>query len=70
MKNNLSVLMGCKKVKLSDVQRSTKIARVTLDNLYHERHHNPSTKVVMKLCKYFEVTPNDFFGIKEERNYG
>ena len=39
-------------------------------SLYHEENPNPSTKVVMKLCKYFEVTPNDFFGIKGERNYG
>lgn len=70
MENNLSVLMGYKKLKLSEIQRGTDIARGTLDNMYHERHMNPNVKTVLKICDYLGVTPNDFFGIKGERNYG
>nr|DAN50770.1 MAG TPA: putative DNA-binding protein [Bacteriophage sp.] len=29
--------------------------------MYHERTENPDTRTVMKLCEYFNVTPNDFF---------
>ncbi|MDW4159696.1 helix-turn-helix transcriptional regulator [Staphylococcus saprophyticus] len=70
MENNLSILMGEKKANIADVHNGTGLPRTTISSLYHEVNPNPSTKVVMKLCKYFEVTPNDFFGIKGERNYG
>ena len=70
MENNLSILMGEKKTNIADVHKGTGLPRTTISSLYHEENPNPSTKVVMKLCKYFEVTPNDFFGIKGERNYG
>ncbi|ADL64899.1 hypothetical protein SAA6008_00842 [Staphylococcus aureus subsp. aureus str. JKD6008] len=34
--------------------------------MYHERTENPDTKTVMKLCEYFNITPNEFFGIIEK----
>ncbi len=54
-----------KKLKVSDVYKDTGIAKTTLYGLYKETTKNPDTKTVMKLCEYFEVTPNEFFGIKE-----
>lgn len=65
MKNNFSVLLGIKKVKIAEVSRETGISRTTLQTLYKENNKNPDTKTIMTLCRYFEVTPNDFFGIKE-----
>lgn len=65
MKNNFRILLAMKKLRVSDVYKDTGIAKTTLYGLYKETTKNPDTKTVMKLCEYFEVTPNEFFGIKE-----
>ncbi len=65
MKNNFSTLLGAKRKTMTDVFKATKISRTTLHGLYHEKTENPDTKTVLAICKYLEITPNDFFGIKE-----
>lgn len=62
MKNNLSLLMGMRRMKITDVYRDTGIARSTLHDLYNEKSENPDTKTIIKLCNYFKVTPNEFLG--------
>lgn len=64
MENNLSLLMGKKRCKISDIHRHTGISRTTLQNLYYGKTKNPDIQTVMKLCEYFRVTPNEFFGIE------
>lgn len=66
MNNNLSLLIGKKRISVSSLSSNTGISPTTLYSLYHERTENPDTKTVMKLCKYFDVTPNEFFGIAEK----
>ncbi|WP_239728000.1 MULTISPECIES: helix-turn-helix transcriptional regulator [unclassified Mammaliicoccus] len=66
MKNNLSLLMGKERCKISDIHRYTGVSRTTLQNLYYERTKNPDIQTVMKICKYFGITPNEFFGIKSK----
>ncbi len=66
MKNNLSLLMGKERCKISDIHRHTGVSRTTLQNLYYERTKNPDIQTVMKICKYFGITPNEFFGIKSK----
>ncbi|WP_414052086.1 helix-turn-helix domain-containing protein [Macrococcus animalis] len=65
MKNKFSAILGEKRLKVSDVYEATKISRTTLHALYHERTENPDTKTIMKICDFLDITPNDFFGIKE-----
>ncbi|HAR5241171.1 TPA: helix-turn-helix transcriptional regulator [Staphylococcus aureus] len=67
MKNNLSMLMGRNRISASKLSAKTGISRTSIHGLYHERTENPDTKTVMKLCEYFGVTPNEFFGINEKR---
>lgn len=64
MKNNLSMLMGKERISAVELSKETGISRSTIHGLYHERTENPDTKTVMTLCKFFGVTPNEFFGIE------
>ncbi|MCI2927467.1 helix-turn-helix transcriptional regulator [Staphylococcus hominis] len=66
MNNNLSMLMGRDRVSALKLSKETGISRTTIYGLYHERTKSPDMKIVMKLCDYFKVTPNEFFGIKEK----
>ena len=66
MNNNLSMLMGIDRVSALKLSKETGISRTTIYGLYHERTKSPDMQTVMKLCDYFEVTPNEFFGIKEK----
>ncbi|MDU0462081.1 MULTISPECIES: helix-turn-helix domain-containing protein [Staphylococcus] len=65
MKNDFRILIAERKLNIAEVNRDTGIAKTTLYGLYKETTKNPDTKTVMKLCEYLEVTPNEFFGIKE-----
>ncbi|MDK9843174.1 helix-turn-helix domain-containing protein [Staphylococcus equorum] len=65
MENNFRILIAERKLNIADVYEDTGIAKTTLYGLYKETTKNPDTRTVMKLCKYLEVTPNEFFGIKE-----
>ncbi|MEX6346909.1 MULTISPECIES: helix-turn-helix transcriptional regulator [Staphylococcus] len=66
MNNQLSLLMGKHRISALKLHKSTGISRSAIYGLYHERTENPDTKTVMKLCEYFDVTPNEFFGINEK----
>lgn len=65
MKNNLSMLMGKKKINTTKLSEETGISRNAIYGLYHERTINPDLQNLIKLCEYFEVTLNDFFDVKE-----
>lgn len=65
VKNKFRVLLAERKLNIADVHKDTGIAKTTLYRLYNETTANPDTKTVMKICDFLEVTPNDFFGIKE-----
>lgn len=66
MNNNLSLLMGKHRVSALKLHEKTGVSRTSIHGLYHERTENPDTKTVMKLCEYFNVTPNEFLGINKK----
>lgn len=66
MNNSLSMLMGRDRVSALKLSKETGISRTTIYGSYHERTKSPDMQTVMKLCDYFKVTPNEFFGIKEK----
>lgn len=55
MKNNLSALMGAKRVRISDLHQATGISRTTLSALYHERATNVGVDILQKVCDYLQV---------------
>lgn len=63
MENKFRVILAERKLKISDVYCATGIAKTTLYGLYHEKTKNPDSSTIMKVCKYLEITPNEFFGI-------
>ncbi|MGK8992344.1 helix-turn-helix domain-containing protein [Staphylococcus epidermidis] len=66
MNNNLSMYMGRDRITALKLSKETGISRSAIHGLYHERTKSPDMQTVMKLCDYFKVTPNEFFGIKEK----
>jgi putative transcriptional regulator len=50
LKNNLSKLMGEKKVKITELHRLTGLSRNTLTKLYYEKTDYISFKTIEKLC--------------------
>ncbi len=67
MKNNLSMLMGKYRITALKLSEKTGVSRTSIHGLYHERTTSPDIHTVLKLCKYFSITPNEFFGIKEKK---
>ncbi|AWI44122.1 transcriptional regulator [Staphylococcus nepalensis] len=63
MNNQFRVILAQKKLNISEVFKNTGIAKTTLYGLYYERTKNPDTSTIMKICRYLEITPNEFLGI-------
>ncbi|MDU0226363.1 helix-turn-helix transcriptional regulator [Staphylococcus aureus] len=66
MKNNLSMIMGQKRITATKLSEDTGVSRTTIHEFYHEKQINPSFSTVSKLCKSLDVTLNEFFGINEK----
>lgn len=52
IKNNLSMILGDRLLKISKVSEDTGIARSTLTNLYYKRSTMISFEVLGNLCEY------------------
>ncbi|MBU7228984.1 helix-turn-helix domain-containing protein [Staphylococcus pseudintermedius] len=63
MKNNLSMIMGKKRITAMKLSKETGVSRSTIHSLYHEKTKNPDTQTIIKLCEHLDVTPNEFLGI-------
>jgi len=66
VRNNLSMIMGQKRITATKLSEDTGVSRTTIHELYHEKQNNPSFSTVLKLCKALDVTLNDFFGINKK----
>lgn len=67
MRNNLSMIMGRKRITATKLSEDTGVSRTTIHELYREKQINPSFSTVSKLCKSLDVTLNEFFGINEKK---
>lgn len=61
------MLIAKNKISDSALSDVTGIFPNTLYALYHEWTKNTDTKTIMKLCKYFDVTPNNVLELKNIR---
>ncbi len=57
----LSIIMGEKRLKISDVANNTGINRGTISRLYHETATRVDLEVIDQLCDYLEVSLDDLF---------
>ena len=57
----LSIIMGEKRLKISDVAKSTGINRGTISRLYNETATRVDLEVIDQLCDYLDVKLEDLF---------
>lgn len=55
----LSAILGDRRIKVSDLVRSTGIARATLDRYYFDRIGSFDREVLEKLCRHLQVPLTD-----------
>ncbi|WP_049417784.1 helix-turn-helix domain-containing protein [Staphylococcus hominis] len=65
MKNNLSMLMGKKRISTLKLSEETGISRNAIYGLYHEKTSNPDIQNLITLCNYFGVSLNEFLNLEE-----
>lgn len=59
LKNNLSKLMGEKRIKLSELQKLTGLSINTIRRLYYDTTNTISFNTVEKLCNALECNTQD-----------
>ncbi len=55
----LSIIMGEKRLKISDVAKDTGINRGTISRLYYETASRVDLEVIDQLCDYFDIKLDD-----------
>lgn len=61
LKNNLSKLLGERKMKISELSRLIGYDYSSVSRLYHEKCEYVSLDMVDKICWALVVTPSDLF---------
>ena len=59
--NNLSTLMGSKRVRIAEIARITGLTNDTISKIYNDKTKGIDFKALDKLCWALECTPNDIF---------
>lgn len=61
LKNNLSKLMGEKRMKMSELEKISGLSQGTIIKLYYDRTKGIEFHTLERLCYALECTPNDIF---------
>lgn len=56
MKNNLSKIMGERRITSVKIANDTKISRTTIRSIYYEEAENVKLGTLKKICDYFGCT--------------
>jgi len=59
LKNNLSKLMGEKRIKIYELEQLSGVSRSTLTRLYYNQTNTISFNTIEKLCYSLECTTQD-----------
>ncbi len=54
------------KITYDFISKETGISKITLSRMAAKKGHNASAETIEKLCKYFDVTPNQLMTIVPE----
>lgn len=66
MENRFRIILAERKLSVTQVHNDTGISRSTLHGLKQEKSKMVNIEILLKLCNYLDITPNDFFGIKKD----
>lgn len=61
IKNNLSKILGEKRMKMAELQRLTGLGKTTIIRLYHNKTTNIDFNTMNKLCAALDCTAHDLF---------
>nr|DAO47890.1 MAG TPA: Cro/C1-type HTH DNA-binding domain protein [Caudoviricetes sp.] len=64
--NKFSMILGAKRLKITDVAKNTGISRTTLTNLYYDRNAAISLDTLDRLCGFLQCGIGDLFEYKKE----
>ena len=61
IKNNLSKIMGEKRINMRELHRITGLSTNTIFRLYHDKTSNISFDTIAKLCEVLDCSVGDLF---------
>lgn len=61
IKNNLSLILGQKRLKMSELAEAASLNKNTVLNLYHDKSTRIEFTVMDKLCRALNCQPGDLF---------
>lgn len=64
MKIKFSMLLGEKKLKVTEVARGTGLSNNTLYKLYEGNQKRIDLETIEKVCKFLKCSPSDLFEIE------
>ena len=63
LKNNLSAIMGAKRLKIYELEKISGISRSTITRLYYNQTNTVSFNTIENICKALNCTPGDLFEV-------
>ena len=66
IKNNLSMIMGAKRINIMELSKMSNLHYQTVYALYHDRSKGVEFETLNKLCWALECSPNDIFQYIED----
>lgn len=63
LKNNLSAIMGAKRIKIYELEKISGISRSTITRLYYNQTNTVSFNTIGNICKALNCTPGDLFEV-------
>lgn len=63
LKNNLSAIMGAKRIKIYELEKISGISRSTIPRLYYNQTNTVSFNTIENICKALNCTPGDLFEV-------
>ena len=63
LKNNLSAIMGAKRIKIYELEKISGISRSTITRLYYNQTNTVSFNTIENICKALNCTPGVLFEV-------
>lgn len=63
LKNNLSKIMGEKRIKIYELEKLSGLSRSTITRLYYDKTNTISFNTMENLCKSLDCSLNELFEI-------
>ena len=67
IQNNLSTIMGKKRISIADVSRIAGVRYETIHRLYHDKNKGIEFETLDKLCWALQCTPSEIFEYIEDK---